>query len=259
MERLLIINGCSHSCGSEIAGPGIGDGPVCRDNSFGALLAGRLNRKPVHLAFPGGSNDRIARTTTTWISDNLDRIKKKEIDVLFLIHWTSAERAEYFFPKKLFGEADPLKTKFMDYCWDTEYWAVNSGIALEPYEGTLSEIYKSFYSLLVNSLETWSDNKIKNIVYLQSVLKQYNIPYWFGDSFFFDYKKTQTYNSLAKLIDEQYFPYPTQRDKSYYWMCRDAGYQNQDSTGRMWHLNGDAHKYYSNWLLEEIKKVNLNG
>lgn len=259
MERILVINGCSHSAGSEIEGPGIGDGPTCRDNSFGAVLAEKLNRKAVHLAFPGGSNDRIARTSTAWIADNLDRIKNKEVDVLFLVHWTSAERSEYFFPKSVFGENDPLKTMFIDYPSDTEYWAVNSGTVDHGTNNIETEIYKSFYKLFVNSLESWSDNKIKNIVYLQSVLKQYNIPYWFGDSFFFGYKETETYNSLVKLIDEKYFPYHSQRDKSYYWMCSDAGYKNQDPTGQMWHLNGDAHKYYSNWLLEEITKVNLDG
>ena len=42
-------------------------------------------------------------------------------------------------------------------------------------------------------------------------------------------------------------------------MCSDAGYKNQDETGQMWHLNRSAHKYYANWLLEEINKVYLNG
>jgi hypothetical protein len=259
MERLLIINGCSHSAGSETEGPGIGDGIVCRNNSFGSMLAEKLDRIPVHLALPGGSNDRIARTSTAWISDNLDKIKNKEIDVLFLVHWTGAERSEYFFPESTFGKADPLKTMFMDYSLDSEYWAVNSGTADHGTTEIQKDIYNSFYKLFVNSLETWSDNKIKNIVYLQSILKQYNVPYWFGDSFFLDYKETQTYNSLVKLIDKKYFPYHTQRDKSYYWMCSDAGYKNQDATGQMWHLNRSAHKYYANWLLEEINKVDLNG
>lgn len=259
MERILVIQGCSHSCGSEIAGAGIGDGPVCRNNSFGALLAAQLNRKPVHIAFAGGSNDRISRTTASWIADNLDKIKNKELNVLFLIHWTSPERAEYFFTESLFGPADPLKTKFMDYSSDQEYWAVPYGITAESKHGVLHETYESFNKLFLNSLENWSDNKIKNIIYTQGLLKQFNIPYWMGDSFYFDYRKTQTYNSLVTLIDEKYFPYHNNRDKSYYWMCTDAGYKNQDTTNRMWHLGGAAHKYYTDWLLEEIKKVNLNG
>ena len=266
MERLLVINGCSHSAGSETEGPGIGDGIVCRNNSFGSMLAEKLDRIPVHLALPGGSNDRIARTSTAWISDNLDKIKNKEIDVLFLVHWTGAERSEYFFPESTFGKMDPLKTMFMNYSSDTEYWSINANDPLRFQKivnsnniSKLAEIYKSYHNLFLNSLETWSDNKIKNIIYLQSILKQYNIPYWFGDSFFLDYKETQTYNSLVKLIDEKYFPYHAQRDKSYYWMCSDAGYKNQDVSGQMWHLNRSAHKYYANWLLEEINKVDLNG
>jgi hypothetical protein len=259
MERLLIINGCSHSCGSEIAGAGIGDGPICRDNSFGALLAAKLNREPVHLAFPGGSNDRIARTTATWIADHLDKIKNNEIDVLFLIHWTGNERSEYFFPESLFGPAESLKTKFMNYSSDKEYWSVPYSITAESKHGILHETYESFNKLFVNSAENWSDNKIKNIVYTQGILKQFDIPYWMGDCFYFGFQKTQTYNSLVTLIDEKYFPYHNNRDKCYYWMCTDAGYKNQDPTQKLWHLNSDAHKYYVIWLLEEINKANLNG
>jgi len=259
MERLLVINGCSHSAGSETEGPGIGDGIVCRNNSFGSMLAEKLDRKPVHLAFPGGSNDRIARTSTAWISDNLDKIKNKEIDVLFLVHWTGAERSEYFFPESTFGKMDPLKTKFMDYSSDQEYWAVPYGVTADSKHGVLHETYESFNRLFENSLENWSDNKIKNIVYTQGILKQFNIPFWMGDGFYFDYKNTQTYNSLVTLIDEKYFPYHNNRNKCYYWMCTEAGYKNQDPTNRMWHLGRDAHRYYVEWLLKEITKVNLNG
>jgi hypothetical protein len=42
-------------------------------------------------------------------------------------------------------------------------------------------------------------------------------------------------------------------------MCTDAGFKNQDPTKKLWHLNGDAHKYYVAWLIQEIYKADLNG
>lgn len=260
MQRLLVTNGCSHTAGSEIPGAGIGDGPECREKCFSSLVAKELNRTPIHLAVPGGSNERIARSTMAWIGDNLHAIQNKDIDVVFLVHWTSSERIDYHFSRKNFGEADRLKVAFTNYANDEFYKTITSQTPVpQNASKPMEDVFKAHQTLFLHSAETWSDNKIKNIISLQSVLKSYNIPYWFGDSFFCDYYTTPTYRSLRNLVDTTYFPYHDRKDMSYYWMCNAAGFKNQDLENRMWHLGADAHKYYASWLLKELEKVKLNG
>jgi hypothetical protein len=255
MERVLVINGCSHTAGSEIDGPGIGDSPSCRSLSFGNLVAERMGRTAINMAYPGGSNDRICRSSMSWIADNIEKILNKELDVFFLIHWTSSERADYHFSQQNFGDPDLLKIKFSSYCEDPYYKSFTSQSPI-PETGRIGiqDVAKAYKTLFINSFETWSDNKIKNIISLQGILKQFNIPYWFGDSFYFDYCNTPTFQKLTKLIDTKYFPYYNCKDMSYYWMCSNAGFKNQDSTNRLWHLGKDAHKFYANWLINEISR-----
>ena len=252
MQRLLVINGCSHSAGSEIPGPWIGDGRGCRDSCFGTLVARKLGRIPVHLAYPGGSNDWIARSSAAWLADHYQEIKNEEINVMFLVHWTGAERTEYSFPDH------PHETKFIDYNHDTSYRAINIGTT-NQLSGDEGKVYQMFQTMFVENPQFWVDNKIKNIIYLQGLFKSLNIPYWFGDAFHLETTETQTFNSLIKLVDKKYFPYHNNRDMSYYWMCSNAGFKNQDKTNTLWHLGGDAHKYYADWLMGELKKAGLHG
>lgn len=250
MERLLVINGCSHSAGSEIPGAGIGDGRECRDQSFGALLAAELNRTPVHLALPGGSNDWIHRVSTAWLADHKNQIDAGELDVMFLVHWTACERTEYRFTD------NPYNHQFIDYDYDDYYKSFSIGTPA-PTSGLPKTVFETFSKMFVDGTDYWSDNKIKNIVSLQSILKSNNCSYWFGNAFD-TFVPTKTYNSLIKLIDTKYYPYLNDRDKSYYWMCKNAGFDNQDKTNKIWHLGKDAHEYYTKFLLEEIKNAKLD-
>lgn len=250
VERLLVINGCSHSAGSEIPGAGIGDSEEGRRGSFGSLLAEKLNRKPIHLALPGGSNEWINRITLAWLGDNLYRIQNKEIDVVFLIHWTGLERFEYRFWQ-------PFKTPFVDYKHDVMYRNFSIGTQQE-FLGEDRLIFKTFCKMFVNGRGYWSDNKLKNIISLQSALKSFGCKYWFGNAFD-TFESTATYSSLIKLLDPEYFPYFNNQKMCYYWYCKNLGFNNQDTTNKLWHLNGEAHRTYSDLLLTEFQKVGLDG
>ena len=78
----ILINGCSHTAGSEIEGSGIGEGNYNRDNCFGAQLARKLGVVYTNLALPGASNDYINRTTSMWMLDHAAMAKR----TLYLIH-----------------------------------------------------------------------------------------------------------------------------------------------------------------------------
>ena len=250
MEKLLVINGCSHSAGSEIPGAGIGDGPECRNNSFGATLAKKLGRTPVHLALPGGSNDWIRRTSTAWIGENLNDILSKKIDVVFLVHWTGAERWEYKFNSSQF------LTPQVQLDHDMYYKNFSIGSLTRFETKNEQRIYDTMARMFVEGKDFWSDNKINNIIALQNTLQVYGCKYWFGHAFD-KFVETPTYKSMSPLINRMYFPYFESLEQSYYWLGKAQGFDNQDKSGKLWHLGKDAHDFYAEWLYKEFQKLSL--
>jgi hypothetical protein len=253
-EKLLVINGCSHSSGSEISGPLEGDNRECRDNSFGAVLAGQLGRRPVHLAMPGGCNDWIARITAAWVGDHAAQLRSGEIDAVFLIHWTGAERWEYRF------RDHPFDPEYIDYEYDQCY---RSFTHRSENVNKLGEWPKRVYDTMNHSFvmdeEFWSDNKIKNVIFTQELLKSQGCRYWFGNAStaFNAQSRTPTFRSLFKLLDQQLFPYHSDEDLSFYFMCKQLGFKNQDPLERIWHLGRDAHSYYAGWLREQWRELGM--
>ena len=253
MEKVLVINGCSHSVGSEISGQGISDSRECRDKSFGALLAQKLDRKPIHLALPAGSNDRILRTTLAWIGDNIDAIQSKKIDPIFLIHWTGTQRSEFRV------NTEPCYTPFVDHRNnDDSYRPMAVGVQSMS-SGVTKKITEWFNHLFVYDEIYWTDNKLKNILALQGIFKSMGLQYWFGDSFdaFSCNKKSLNFESVSKLVNRTYFPYFDNLEMTYYWYCKNEGFKNIDPTHQIWHLGADAHTFYSEFLVKEFQKARL--
>lgn len=102
--RLLYVNGDSHAAAAECVNPhawaqddgmywGLGQQPH-PDNlraSFGCELANQLNAILICDAQSGGSNDRIIRTTRSWIRQYPDSLA----DTLMIIQWSTWEREEW--------------------------------------------------------------------------------------------------------------------------------------------------------------------
>jgi hypothetical protein len=101
---ILYVNGDSHAAAAECVTPhawaeddgmywGLGQQPH-PDNlraSFGCELANQLNAILVCDAQSGGSNDRIIRTTRSWISQNQSSLT----DSVVVIQWSTWEREEW--------------------------------------------------------------------------------------------------------------------------------------------------------------------
>lgn len=251
-RKVLVINGCSHSVGSEIAGMGINDSRECRNLSFGAQLAIKLGREPIHLAYPGSSNDRIYRSSLVWLGNNIHLIKSREIDPIFLVHWSGVQRTEFRF------EDETFVSKFIDDPTNDErYFQINVGTPSSSFTIT-KRIVDWFNQLFVVDVPYWNDNKIKNIIALQNTLKSLNIKYWFGHAFdtFNSPHLNPNFNSYLKLIDHGYFPYFNDNDMTYYRFCLSKGFSNIDPSGKIWHLGRDAHAFYSDFLYEQFYKLN---
>jgi len=95
-KKILYVNGCSHACGAEIEGDAIGWKTEYNLKwCFAGQIARRYNLEYVNDALPGGSNDRIFRTTISWILKFIeDGGNVKEL--FCIIEWTSNKRFEFY-------------------------------------------------------------------------------------------------------------------------------------------------------------------
>lgn len=234
----VLINGCSHSAGSEIEGSGIGEGNYNRNNSFGAQLAKRLGVDYTNIAYPGASNDYIARTTMYWLLDNPQLAKH----TLFLIHWTGTDRTEYFY--------DSGNTSAFDFIKN----APDTNVAhLHPqhYPDWAPFKWKKNLDVLSNHLfinhTQWDINRYNNIIQTQTLLQEHN--YVFRNAFQCCENKPR-YKYYIDKLDKSRFLHWDNADESFYDHCTNAGF-NTDGQ-QYWHHKLDAHTYWAEKLFTEL-------
>lgn len=85
----MLIAGCSHAAGSEM--DGTEDSRSNRLNSFGGLLAYKMQRRPINIAVMASSNLSIARSVIQWFDEVYD---SATMEVFVLIAWTESSRME---------------------------------------------------------------------------------------------------------------------------------------------------------------------
>lgn len=236
----VLINGCSHSAGSEIEGSGIGEGDYNRAQCFGAQLARRLDCEYTNLSLPGGSNDYIARTTLYWILENQELAKQ----TLFLIHWTGSTRSEMFYE----GSVDKIYWNWIDHSFDKRVGHVHfdhhANIFPKQMASNLQAIGKS---LFINETH-WEINKYNNIIQTQTLLKSFNLPYIFGNAFQ-SCAQGDRYNRYLNLIDQEKFKNPASDDHSFFEHCLANGFSIEGQ--RFWHHKIDAHTYWAERLFNQ--------
>ena len=92
MSKILLVAGCSHSCGSEIMSIGSHrEDPKNLEKCFGNKIAVRNNMQMVNIAFPGSSNGLIV----DGIVKNINRLTATGIhpqDIIVLIGWSGFAR-----------------------------------------------------------------------------------------------------------------------------------------------------------------------
>lgn len=244
MEKLLVINGCEVSVGSNVINSGILDNPTIRNNSFGSILAKHLGRKPVHLSLHDASNDWIARSSAAWVGDNIDKIRNKEIDVIFLVHWSKAEKWEFRFPE--YSEPTP----FINFHHDYAYKTVSMNPAQTNLKGFQKKLIKWFERIFVEDSTFWSDNKIKNIIFLQELLKHNNCKFWFNHAYD-TLNPSITTNSLLNLLDVKYFPHYLDDENTFIKFCEKNNLIHHHK------IVQEANSLYAEYLKLEFEKAGL--
>lgn len=238
MAKHVLINGCSHTAGSEIEGSGIGESRYNRENCFGAQLAKKLNLTYTNLALPGGSNDYISRSTIFWCLNNPTLIK----DTIFLINWTGSNRTEFFVD-------DTIDNGFwQDYVYDEKVGHVHFEHVWPGFTKTdKNKLIKA--SKIIFQYEThWEINRYMNIINLQTILKNYRAKFIFRNGF--DYCKIgKRFENYQSLIDTETFRYFDNQKESFFENCLNAGHSVEGQ--QYWHHKLDAHTYWANKLYQE--------
>jgi len=233
----VLINGCSHSAGSELEGSGIGEGNYNRDNCFGAQFAKSLGCTYTNIAYPGGSNDYIARSTMYWILDNKELAK----NTLFLIHWTGTDRTEYFY-----DEGETSSYDFITHTADKKVAHLHP----QHYPDWAPAKWKKNLDVLSTNLFInqvhWDINRYNNIISTQELLKSNGYKYIFRNGFQCCENKPR-YQYYIDKIDKENFLHFDNLQESFYEHCVEGGF---DISGQeYWHHKLAAHTYWSNRLL----------
>lgn len=238
MFKHVLINGCSHSAGSEIEGSGIGEGNYNRDNSFGAQFAKGLNCTYTNIAYPGASNDYIARTTMYWILDNKELAK----ETLFLIHWTGTDRTEYFFEQGTTSAFD-----FIENAPDTNVAHLHP----QHFPDWVPQQWHKNIDTLSNHLfinhTTWDINRYNNIIQTQELLKSYGYKYVFRNAFQCCENKPRYQYYINKLDKDNFLDWDN-AEESFYEHCINQGFSVEGQ--QYWHHGLDAHTYWAKKLLD---------
>lgn len=243
MPNHLFVNGCSHSAGSEIEASGIGEGNYNRQNCFGAQIAKRLGYNYTNIAYPGASNDYIARTTLYWIIDNPTLVK----DTVFLIHWTGTYRTEYFY-----DAGGTTAFDFIEFAPDTKVTHLHPqhypDWAPKSWHGNLDKLGNH---LFINPVH-WEINRYNNIIQTQELLKAHGAKYVFRNSFQCC-NNSARYEYYAKRIDKENFLDWDNPQESFYEHCSNNGFDTTDQ--EYWHHKLPAHTYWADKLLASSFKL----
>lgn len=242
----ILVNGCSHSAGSEIghAVPAELESSKMRshefnkNNSFGNQLAKKLNVNCINLAQPGGSNEYIADSTMLWCLANPSAVK----NTFFLIHWTTAERIDFFV-----DSCNGLKTQ--DWVFDTHFGHVHPAHFWPHFEKNDAHNIKKLSKYLFINQTHWEINRLLCIIRTQALLKSLGAQFKFYNAFD-TLANGKRYKKYHKLIDKAIFHEPFNEDQTFYYWALNRGH---DIKGQQyWHHKLPAHTAYANKLFSEL-------
>jgi hypothetical protein len=190
--------------------------------SYGRHVADALGAELVCDASAGGSNDRIIRTTKSWIENNPDKLK----DTFMILQWTTWEREEWLYQ-------------------GTWYQVNASGIDIVPDE--LRERYKNYVINVDWKIKTLEAHD--KIWAMHRYLKDLGIKHLFfsGHSTFGD---IQNHHDWGK---EYMHPYIW--EESYHnWLKNNGG---TCANAASYHFDAKSHRLWAEHVLQYINDNNL--
>lgn len=245
-KRIALVAGCSHAAGSEIDGSQ--DSFYNRANSFGSLLAKKLDRTPINIALTGGTNGSIARSILNWFKDQYD---PNTMDVFVIVAWTDACRLEIPSVENTYhyNSGNPYTDWF-------DGTANNYMRVIFGWDGANNkerEICKFFHEVMAkheNLMEVWALNYILQIQYL---LKSMDIDYVMTSAMpTFTYNNTFSKQYISLVDESKYYDIAATGENTFYWKYKNLGYENEKA--QYWHHGLEPHQLYAEELYNFVKE-----
>lgn len=199
-------------------------------NSWSGILSNLIGCEIQNDAVPGGSNQRIIRTSLDWIAANKDK------DLFVVIGWTGLNRIELWNEK-----SNVHKQHLINF--DLNYSKADKKF----YEQYWRESYNDYEKI---------DNFIHQLIMFQGFLQANNIPYLFFDALPTVHDTsldTSVFDHFDNLIDKKrYFQYNMINGCFYTWSI-----MKKYKQGPRNHPIEDAHSDWANMLHAYITENNL--
>ena len=237
-DKILLIAGCSHTGGSEIDGSQ--DSAYNRENSYGGVLARKLNRKPVNIAMVAMSNRAIARSVLNWFSKEYDA---DTMDVIVLIGWTENIRIDFPNPHAIgYGPANT----------DTDYYTkinehflqINAGWAGgNDYERKVIPYWHEYQATHEYMCEL---ECINTVLQMQYFCKSKNVDYVMTNTMKMFSEDNSHLDFYIEQVDQSKYMDMLDNDAAFFWHYRNAGYENPKA--KYWHHNEEPHRLFAEKL-----------
>lgn len=225
----LYANGCSMTAGSEAEN----NEKINYRDSFPAVISKILGWEQLNHAIPGGSNQRIVRTTILFVEEWLQENKNPE-DLFVLITWTGNDRLEVMHQN------------------DTHHLLVHD-LDSETY-GDIPPIVRRYYESYLAAVDNRDILSLQNILLMQSYLKNKNINYLFLNAI-------ETWPTV--FVQNRKLLYDALDTRHYLDGGRDRGFMRQWLRDQGFpfapghHFRKDAYAAYANMIVEYLRESGI--
>jgi hypothetical protein len=234
---IILANGCSHASGAELDESNT---DYCYEKAWPKYLADLLKFKNVNLARSGASNDRILRTTYSWVSNYLSA-RKNPANLFVVILWSGVHRTE-------------IATDFQE---NNQYFD-NGWLPLiigndERYKKYFDKETYMFYKLWVmKSCNRYNHTKFyMNVLGMQFFLKSLGIKYLFWNTTVPLIDTPPEMKTFYNLVDKKYYPFATMGKNNYMSIAKRRKWKISEISLRgefKSHYDEDAQIEFANYL-----------
>lgn len=242
-EKIILINGCSHSAGFEI--DGTDDSKYNRAHSYGNLLAEKMDMKPINISLGSQSNPAIARGILDWFHNQYNA---DTMDVFVCIGWTESIRVD--FPSPFPMDYASISGNVDYYCVHTEdFMQINAGWpGSKPDEKKIIKYWQDVQARYPVYLEMVTINAILQMQYF---LKMLGVDYVMSSTMHLLSLPCHYYDFYLDLIDQDRFFKLTESDQAFYWYYRNQGHENPRA--KYWHHGEEPHRLQAQRLYDFIE------
>ncbi len=245
--KLLLANGCSHTAGCEVE---YKNQPECYEKAWPKFLADRLGYEYHNLAKAGASNQRIIRTTQSWIIKNILKEKKyKKEDVCVVIMWSGFDRREvYFHDTNVLDDVNPLcKPEYIRTQMNKEI--IRLGKSIVDFHDPLFSSFE-FLTMMINFTEFLENNKIK-YYYINGL----NFPLkkeWLDNTHILYNDYITLYDYICEKIPRSRYLGFIEETETFWVHMSEASKIPMPPHVEFAHWGEDGQKYWSEWVFEKL-------